>query len=163
MNYICGYNGTRTHNHLVYKRIPNHLTKLALGVNLRTKWLWVRVPLHVLKFQISRLFRARSSSKTSTWHDENIQSMNYLWWQYEQSVLVRAKKIQMSYLSCHWRVMQNLNKPWPCGFKNGMKNWVNSHWSTQKSENCTLTGSFCPYTAYTVSVRKFQSNYVSWH
>ena len=30
--------------------------------------------------------------------------------------------------------MQNLNKPWPCGFKNDMKNWVNFHQSTQKPE-----------------------------
>ena len=36
-------------------------------------------------------------------------------------------------------------KPWPCRFKNGMKNWVNVHHkSTQKSENCTLMSSFCP-------------------
>ena len=37
------------------------------------------------------------------------------------------KKIQRSYLSWHWTVMQNLNKPWPYGFKNGMRNWVNFH------------------------------------
>ena len=50
-------NWTPTHNHLVRKRIPNHLTKLAkLAYCLRTKWLWVRVQLQSLKFQISRLF-----------------------------------------------------------------------------------------------------------
>ena len=32
-----------------------------LSVRLRTKVLWVRVPLQSLKLQISRLFRARSS------------------------------------------------------------------------------------------------------
>ena len=40
---------------------------------------------------------------------------------------VQAIKIQRSYLSWHWTVMQNLNKPWPCCFKNGMRNWVNFH------------------------------------
>ena len=40
---------------------------------------------------------------------------------------VWAKKIQRSYLSWHWTVMQNWNKPWPCSFKNGMRNWVNLH------------------------------------
>ena len=45
MNYLCDYNGNRTHNHLVYKRTLNHLAKLALSVRLQTKWLWVRVPL----------------------------------------------------------------------------------------------------------------------
>ena len=34
--------------------------------------------------------------------------------------------------------MQNVNKPWPCGFKKDMTNWVNFHQSTKKSENCTL-------------------------
>ena len=46
-------NGIRTHNHLVRKRIHNHLGKHAslskwLSVCLRTKWLWVRIPLLLL-------------------------------------------------------------------------------------------------------------------
>ena len=40
---------------------------------------------------------------------------------------VWATKIQKSYLSWHWTVMQNVKKPWPGGFKNGMMNWVNFH------------------------------------
>ena len=63
---IFDCNGTRTHNHLVRKRTLNHLAKLAslakwLSVLLRTKWLWVRVPLQSLNLQIWRLLRARSS------------------------------------------------------------------------------------------------------
>ena len=56
-------NGTRTHNHLVCKHTLNHSAKLAKWLNdrLQTKWLWVRVPLQSLNFQILRLFRARSS------------------------------------------------------------------------------------------------------
>ena len=48
-------------------RFPlNHLAKLAslakwLSVSLRSKWLWVRIPLLSLKLQIWRLLRARSS------------------------------------------------------------------------------------------------------
>ena len=47
-------NGTQTHNHLVRKRTLNHLAKLAKwsNVRLRTKWLWVRVPLQSLKWVI---------------------------------------------------------------------------------------------------------------
>ena len=56
------------------------------------------------------------------------------------------KKIRRSYLLWHWAVMQNLNKPWLCGFKNGMRNWW-AHF-VQKIY---------------VSVRKFQRDYVSWH
>ena len=41
----------------------NHLANLPkwLSVRLRTKWLWVRVPLQSLNLQIWRLLRARSS------------------------------------------------------------------------------------------------------
>ena len=59
-------NGTRTHNHLFRKRTLNHLAKLAslakwLSVRLRTKCLWVRVPLQSLNLQIWHLLRVRSS------------------------------------------------------------------------------------------------------
>ena len=43
---------------------------------------------------------------------------------------VWAEKIQRSYLSWNWTVMQNLNKLWPCGFKNGMRdgwNFIRAH------------------------------------
>ena len=47
-------NGIRTHSHLVRKYTLNHLAKLAslakwLSVRLRTKWLWVRIPLLPLR------------------------------------------------------------------------------------------------------------------
>ena len=59
-------NGIRTHNHLVCKQTLNHLAKLAslakwLSIRLRTKWLWVRIPLLSLKLQIWRLLQAGSS------------------------------------------------------------------------------------------------------
>ena len=53
-------NGIRTHNHLVCKRTLTSLGKL-LRISLRTKWLWVRIPLLSLKLQILRLFQVRSS------------------------------------------------------------------------------------------------------
>ena len=55
--------------------------------------------------------------------------------QWANFVQKRAKKIQRSYLSWHWTVMQNLNNPWPCGFKNGMWNWVNFGWIFFQLEN----------------------------
>ena len=47
-----------THCHLVGKQTLNPFAKLAslaqwLSVRLRTKWLWVWIPLQALKFQIS--------------------------------------------------------------------------------------------------------------
>ena len=55
-----------------------------MSICLRTKWLWVQVPLQSLKFQISRLFRERSSFtcmqlhsvdliETRMWHDKSTQ------------------------------------------------------------------------------------------
>ena len=64
----------------------NHLASLAKWLNVPwwIKWLWVRVQLQSLKFNISPFFGARSSltfrqlrvwihSETRTWHDKNIQ------------------------------------------------------------------------------------------
>ena len=73
-----------------------------------------------------------------------------------------AKKIQRSYLLWHWTVMENLNKLWPWDFKNEMRNWVNFHCNTQKSEKLYIDGLFLSK-AYNVSARKFQRDYVSWH
>ena len=75
---------------------------------------------------------------------------------------VWPKKIQRKYLSWQWTVMQNLNKPWPCSFKNDITNWVNFHYSTQKSEKLYIYGLFLSK-AYNVSARKFQRDYVSRH
>ena len=51
-------NGTRTHSHLVGKQTLNHLASFAkwLSVCLRTKWMWVRVPLQSLNLQLLLLF-----------------------------------------------------------------------------------------------------------
>ena len=61
----CGSNGTQTQDHLVFKRTLNHLAKLTSlvkrwSINLRTKWLWARIPLLSHKLQISCLFWKRS-------------------------------------------------------------------------------------------------------
>ena len=56
--------------------------------------------------------------------------------------------------------MQNLNKPGLCSLKNGMRNWVNFHKSSQKSEKLYIDRLFLSK-VYNVSARKFQMNYVS--
>ena len=55
---------------------------------------------------------------------------------------VWAKETQRCYLSWHWTVMRNLNKPWPFGFKNGMRNLVSFHKSTQNSKKTILWWAF---------------------
>ena len=61
-----------------------------------------------------------------------------------KSNTVSVKKAKESYLSWHWRVMQSLKKSWLV-VSNGMWSLVNFHPTTQKSENFTSMGYFCPY------------------
>ena len=59
----------------------------------------------------------------TTQKSENLTSMGYFCPKYMRFEV----KMQRSHLLWHWAVMQNLNKLWPCGFINGMRNWVNFH------------------------------------
>ena len=67
---------------------------------------------------ISWIFTQQLKSLKVFYFDELFLSKLYKVW---------ATKIQRSYLSWHWTVMQNLNKCWPCGFENGVRNWVSFH------------------------------------
>ena len=52
------------------------------------------------------------------------------------------QKIQRNYLSWQWTVMGNLNKPWLCGFKTGIRNWWTFIKALKNLKICTLMGSF---------------------
>ena len=93
----------------------------------------------LIKFQLKK-YRRVMTLKTDLcfqiWHEEfGDFSHNHskVWKMFFNGLLmskvhkVWATKIQISYLSKHWTVMQNLNKPWPCGFNIGMRNWVKFH------------------------------------
>ena len=62
-------------------------------------------------------------TRPTTEKSKNFFSMAYFCPKYMRFELKKYR----SHLSWHWTVMQNLNKPWPCGFKNGIRNWVNFH------------------------------------
>ena len=69
----------------------------------------------------------RSSGKSENLHfDVLLFSITYK---------VSAKKMQKSYLSWHWRVIQTLKKKFRFCLKNGMNNLVNFNSSSGKSEN----------------------------
>ena len=85
-------------------------------------------------------------TRSTTGKFKNFTSMGYIC---PKCMKFELKTKCGSYLSWHWTVMQNLNKPWPCGFKNGIMNWVNFHYSTQKSEELCIDGLFLSE-AYTV-------------
>ena len=62
MSITSSSNFVNAPDRYVLKTQLNHLASLAkwLSVRLRTKWLWVRIPLLSLKLQIWRLLWARS-------------------------------------------------------------------------------------------------------
>ena len=74
---------------------------------------------------------------------------------------VWAKKIQRNYLSWHWTVMQNWNKPWPWVSKMG---WGIGRILLEhlKSEKLYIDGLFL-LKAYNVWAWKLKKNYVLWH
>ena len=73
---------------------------------------------------------------------------------------ISAKKVQRSYVSWPWRLMQNLKKNWCC-FKND-KNLVNFDPSTQKSQNLHFQW-FLLCKVFNIWPKKVQRSYLSWH
>ena len=73
---------------------------------------------------------------------------------------ILAKKVQRSYVSWPWRLMQNLKKKWCC-FKND-KNLVNFDLNTQKSQNLHFHW-FLLCKVFNVWLEKVQRSYFSWH
>ena len=75
---------------------------------------------------------------------------------------VSAKKVQKSYLSWQWRVMQSLKKKLTCGFKYDIRNLVNFHPTAQKPKKFLFDGLFL-FKVYKVWATKMQRSYLSWH
>ena len=75
---------------------------------------------------------------------------------------VSAKKVQKSYFSWHWRMMESLKKNWLFGSKNDMRNLVNFHPTTQKVQKFHFDWLFLSK-VYEVWAKKIQRCYISWH
>ena len=63
-----------------------------------------------------------------------ILTISFQWVLFDKVYKVLATKMQRSYFSWHQTVMQHVKKPWPCGLKNDIRNWM----STQNSETLYL-------------------------
>ena len=72
------------------------------------------------------------------------------------------EKVQKSYVSWHWRVMQSLKKKLTLDSKNDMRNLVNFNLSSGKSENLHFDVLLLSI-AYKVSAKKVQKNYLLRH
>ena len=76
---------------------------------------------------------------------------------------VWVKKIQKSYLSRQGTVMKTLNKPWPCGFKNGELPEELGELSLEHLKVWKIMCYWLFLSKANFSVRKFRRNYVSSH
>ena len=136
--------------------------------------------LHFDGFLLSKSFKVSAEKVKKSyfsWHWRVMQSLKKnlfvasnmaqgIWWIFFDGLFlskickVWATKIQRSYLSRTeqwWKIWINA-----FGFKNGMRNWMNFHWSTQKSEKLKFDGPFLSK-ASNISARKFHRNYVPLH
>ena len=84
-----------------------------------------------------------------------VSNMTRIWWiltwalesfkkSYFNYILFQLKKVQRSYLSWHWRVMQNLKKNWLVVWKMTWGIWQIFTRAIESVKIGTLMGSFCP-------------------
>ena len=106
-------------------------------------------------------FRNLLNFHASSWKSRNLH--------FDEPLLAKAyiykdldKKVQKSYVSWHWRMMQSLKKKLTLDSKNDMKNLVNFNLSSGKSENLHFDILLLSI-AHKVSAKKVQKNYLSWH
>ena len=92
----------------------------------------------------------------SSWKSGNL---HFDWLLLSKAYKDLDEKVQKSYDSLHWRVMQSLKK-----FQKWQEhgNFVNFNVSSRKSENLPFNMLILPI-AYKVSAKKVQKNYLSWH
>ena len=79
------------------------------------------------------LVNTRKSQKLVLWLVPFVQSKKYL-----------TSKVQRSYLSWHWRVMQNLKQDWLVVWKITWGSWQIFPRAFESLKIGTLMGSFCP-------------------
>ena len=99
-----------------------------------------------LKFYILSTKSAYDSTNSVKFHvtSQKFEILHFDGLLLSKSYTVLAKKVQKSYLSWHWRVMDRLKKNPTGSFKQDMRSLVNFHPTTQNSESFTSMSSFCP-------------------
>ena len=79
-----------------------------------------------------------------TWALESLKNFHFNALLLSKVYIIWAKKLQRSYLSWHWRVMQNLKKNWLVVSKMTREIWQIFTRSLESVKIGTLMGSFCP-------------------
>ena len=75
---------------------------------------------------------------------ESLKNLCFNWLLVTKVYNVWATKVQRSYLSWHWRVMQNLKKNWLVVWKMTWEIWHIFTWAIESVKIETLIGYFCP-------------------
>ena len=84
------------------------------------------------------------TSQILTWALESLKHLCFNWLLVTKVYIVWATKVQRSYLSWHWRVMQILKKNWLVVWKKTWDIWQIFTRALGSVEIGTLMGSFCP-------------------
>ena len=79
-----------------------------------------------------------------TWALKSLTNLHFDWFLLCKVFNVWPKKVQRSYLSWHWRVMQNLKKNWLVVWKMTWGIWQIFTRALKSIKIGTLMGSFCP-------------------
>ena len=75
---------------------------------------------------------------------ESLKNLHFDWFLLCKILNVSPKKVQRSYLSWHWRVMQNLKNNWLIVWKMTWGIWQILTRALKSVKVITLTRSFCP-------------------
>ena len=85
------------------------------------------------------------TSQILTWTlEKSKKGFCFNWLLVTKVYIVWAIKVQRSYLSWHWGVMQTLKKDWPVVWKKTWENWQIFTRALESVKIRTLMGSFCP-------------------
>ena len=92
------------------------------------------------KFEEKLLFCFKNDKNLVNFDRNNKKSKKFALWlvPFVQSIQPLTKTVQWSYISWHWRVLQNLKKNWFGVWK--MKNLTNFHQNTSKCQNWYFHG-----------------------
>ena len=94
------------------------------------------------------------------WAFKSLQYFNFNGLLSSKVYIVWTKKVERSYLSWHWKVMQNLKKNWLVAWKM-TRNFANFHQSTQKCQNWNFDKILLSKVE-NVWALNLQWSYVSW-
>ena len=97
-----------------------------------------------------------------TWTLESLKNFPFSGLLLSKVYIVRAKKVQRSYLSWQWRVMQNLKRNWLVVSKLTREIWQILTWALESLRNFQFNRLLLSK-VYIVPAKKVKRSYLSWH